>query len=135
MDEALLRRRTGKLLSALGCDHAELSLWLCDDTTIADLHREYMGVEGPTNVLSFAQHDGEFGDLEPDLLGDVAVSLDTASRDAAEVGHPLDDEVLFLVVHGVLHLLGYDHEGDACHRAGEMESKEDSLFRALLDEA
>ncbi|MDF1553435.1 MAG: rRNA maturation RNase YbeY [Deferrisomatales bacterium] len=134
LDEELLRRRTEKLLSALDCEHAELSLWLCSDATIAGLHQEYLGLEGPTNVLSFAQHDGEFGGVEPDLLGDVAVSLDTALRDAAVVGHGLDEEVAFLVVHGVLHLLGFDHEGEQADRAAEMEVKEDTLFRALLDE-
>jgi probable rRNA maturation factor len=134
LDEALLKRRTERLLDALGCEHAELSLWLCGDATIAGLHQTYLGQEGPTNVLSFAQHDGEFGGVEPDLLGDVAVSLDTARRDAALVGHGLDEEVAFLVVHGVLHLLGFDHEGEQAHRAAEMEAKEDALFRTLLDE-
>ena len=118
----------------MDCEHAEVSLWLCSDATIAGLHQEYLGREGPTNVLSFAQHDGEFGGVEPDLLGDVAVSLETARRDAVVVGHGLDEEVAFLIIHGVLHLLGFDHEGEQAHRAAEMEAKEDALFRALLDE-
>ena len=109
-------------------------MWLCDDATVADLHQRYMGIEGPTNVLSFAQHEGEFGDVEPDVLGDVAISLETARRDAAEVGHSLDREVTFLLIHGVLHLLGYDHEGAHGHRAAQMEAREDELFRMLVDE-
>jgi len=134
LDQALLQRRTEALLRALDLEHAELSLWLCDDPTMAALHAQYLGLAGPTNVLSFAQHDGEFGQVEPDLLGDVAISLDTAQRDAAQVGHSLDDEVLFLVIHGVLHLVGYDHEGDQAHRAEEMEAREDALFQTLRDE-
>lgn len=131
-----MRRRLEKVLGALGCDEeAELSVWLCDDTTIRALHREYLGEDTPTNVISFAQGEGEFGDLEPELLGDVVVSVDTARRDAEEAGGRLEDEVAYLCIHGVLHLLGYDHEGEQTARAPEMEAKEAELFRLALDEA
>lgn len=136
IDEERLRRRLAKVLGALGCDEdAELSVWLCDDTTIRDLHREYLGEDTPTNVISFAQREGEFGDLEQELLGDVVVSVDTARRDAEEEGGRLEDEVAYLCIHGVLHLLGYDHEGEQAARAPEMEAKETELYRLALDEA
>jgi probable rRNA maturation factor len=135
IDEDRLRRRLAKVLVAAGCQDGELSVWLCDDPTIQGLHDEYMGVDTPTNVLSFAQRDGEFGEVEPEVLGDVVVSVDTARRDAEGVGENLDDEVLFLCVHGLLHLLGFDHEGDQAARAPEMEAKEIELFRLARDEA
>jgi len=135
IDEEALRRRLAKVLEAAGCADGELSVWLCDDPTIRDLHREYMGVDTPTNVISFAQREGEFGEVEPEVLGDVVVSVDTARRDAQEAGEGLEDEVLFLCIHGLLHLLGYDHEGDQAARAPEMEAKEAEFFRLARDEA
>jgi probable rRNA maturation factor len=110
-------------------------VWLCDDAAMQDLHGRYLGDDTPTNVMSFAQREGEFGDLEPDVLGDVVISVDTAARDAAEAGMPLEDEVTFLLLHGILHLLGYDHEGDEADRAAEMEARESELYRLVLDEA
>lgn len=110
-------------------------MWLCRDDDIRGLHRQYFGDDTATNVISFAQRDGEFADVEPEVLGDVVISVDTAARDAAEAGEPLDDEVAFLLIHGILHLVGYDHEGDQAHRAPEMEARETELFRLALDEA
>jgi probable rRNA maturation factor len=132
--EERLRRRLAKVLGALHCGDAELSVWLCDDPTIRDLHREYLGEDTPTNVISFAQREGEFGDVEPEVLGDVVVSVDTARRDAEEAGEALEDEVAYLCIHGILHLMGYDHEGAAAARAPEMEAREAELFRLALDE-
>ena len=117
-----------KALSALGCEEAEVSLWLCDDETIKGLHREYFDIDEPTNVISFAQREGEFPDIEPEMLGDVVISFETASRDAAEAGKALDDEVLFLAIHGILHLLGFDHEGDRAADAPEMEAREEEIY-------
>jgi len=135
VDEARLRVRLTRALAAVGCEDGELSVWLCDDANIQELHREYMGVDTPTNVISFAQHEGEFGDVEPEVLGDVVVSVDTAGRDARDAGTGLDNEVLFLCIHGLLHLLGFDHEGDQASRAPEMEAKEMELFQLVCDEA
>lgn len=118
----------------MGCETAELSVWLCDDAAIRDLHRRYLGDDTPTNVISFAQHEGEFANVEPDVLGDVAISVDTARRDAEEAGTALEDELAFLLIHGVLHLVGYDHEGGQAVRAAEMEAKEEELFRWAVQE-
>ncbi len=120
----------------MGCDDdTELSVWLCGDPDIRDLHSRYFGLDTPTNVISFAQRDGEFGDVEPGVLGDVVISVDTAQRDAEDAGKPVEDEILFLLIHGILHLLGYDHEGGQSHRAAEMEAREAALYRLALDEA
>ena len=78
----------------------EVGVRVCSDATIADLHERFMGVSGPTDVLSFPG-DGDY-------LGDIAVSFDTARAQAAEVGHPVGREVAYLALHGLLHLCGYD---------------------------
>jgi probable rRNA maturation factor len=135
IDEEKVRQRALRALSALGCESEELSVWLCSDEAIRELHRTYLGKDTPTNVMSFAQREGEFAGLEPGLLGDVVVSVDTARRDAEEGGLTLEDEITFLLIHGILHLVGYDHEGDQAHRSAEMEAKETELFELVRREA
>lgn len=88
---------------------AELSLVLCDDAFIHALNRQWRGVDAPTDVLSFAMGEGEDAALNTHVLGDVVISIDTAARQAAELGHDVHVEVRVLLVHGFLHLLGYDH--------------------------
>lgn len=91
----------------------ELSLLLCDDAFIGPLNEQWRGKEGPTDVLSFPQLDHDAGvPAEPDLLGDVVISLDTARRQADELGHTVDEELKVLVVHGIAHLLGHTHAED-----------------------
>jgi probable rRNA maturation factor len=117
------------LLRHLGLPGAELSVVLCDDAFIHDLNRTWRGKDAPTDVLSFAMQEGEDGDLNPDVLGDLVISLDTAGRQAAELGHPMPRELRVLLVHGLLHLLGYDHE--TLDDAVEMRSREAELLRVL----
>ena len=107
---------------------AELSIVLTDDATVQRLNHQYRGVDAPTDVLSFGQRDADIP-APPDgeaHLGDVVISLDTARRQAGEYGIPLDDEVAHLVVHGVLHLLGYDHETP--DDASVMRAREDAIL-------
>jgi probable rRNA maturation factor len=87
---------------------AELTLVLSDDARLQELNRDYLGVDAPTDVLSFPadQTDPETG---APYLGDILISLPRAEQQAAEAGHPLETEVQLLAVHGILHLLGYDH--------------------------
>ncbi|KAK9867453.1 hypothetical protein WJX84_002155 [Apatococcus fuscideae] len=100
---------------------AELSIVLCDDVYIQELNRDHRGKDASTDVLSFPM--GSVGDFPvhgelPVMLGDLIISLDTAHRQAAERGHTLQDECRVLLVHGLLHLLGYDHElGEKAHAA------------------
>lgn len=134
MDEEKLAARARKVLSALGCDEdAEISVFICDDKEITFIHKEYFGIDEPTNVISFSQNEGEFSEVEPQMLGDVVISYETAARDAIEAGHSLDDELIFLLIHGILHLSGYDHEGERVCDAPVMEAKEDELFRMVLN--
>lgn len=119
------------MLRALDRDSDELSVVLVDDATIAELNATYRGKNGPTDVLSFAMNEGEWGDVNPGVLGDIVISIPTAARQAAAAKHTLLDEVVMLLAHGLLHLLGYDHQTDAEHR--EMTKQTEQLVRAALD--
>jgi probable rRNA maturation factor len=108
-----IRNLAQRLLLAEGCkDNTEVSVLLTDDTQIEQLNKEYRHVDGSTDVLSFSQLEGDdnFAQEEDDgLLGDVVISVETAKRQAESQGHFLDEEIDVLLVHGILHLLGYDH--------------------------
>ncbi|NLY94513.1 MAG: rRNA maturation RNase YbeY [Myxococcales bacterium] len=99
-----------RMLEAVKRPKAELSILLCDDATIHELNRDYRGKDRPTDVLSFSMHEGEGSGVHPDLLGDVVISIDTARKQAAEKGWAIASEIRFLLAHGLLHLLGYDHQ-------------------------
>lgn len=125
--QGLADRACVATLRHLGFDPAvcEVNLLACDDTRIAALNSGFRGKETPTNVLSWpaaalgAETDGDQPlRPEPDItgeiaLGDIALAFDTCAREAAEAGKSLPDHASHLVVHGLLHLLGYDHERDA----------------------
>ncbi|MDW8033218.1 MAG: rRNA maturation RNase YbeY [Aquificaceae bacterium] len=102
-----LREIVSRLLELEGLQGVELNLYLTDDPTTRKLNREYRGKDKATDVLSFP-----FGEQAGDyrLLGEIVLSLDTAERQARELGHGLEEEIKRLVVHGFVHLLGYDHE-------------------------
>ncbi|MBO8136711.1 MAG: rRNA maturation RNase YbeY [Desulfotomaculum sp.] len=94
---------------------AEVSLVFVDDAYIHQLNRTYRGVDKPTDVLSFAMEEGEEIPEAEDsrqLMGDIIISLQTAQSQAREYGHSMVREIAFLSVHGALHLLGYDHQGE-----------------------
>jgi probable rRNA maturation factor len=131
--EALVYRVAAHVLRAFGLEGAELSVVLCDDAFIQPLNRVWRSRDRPTDVLSFAQREGEQADPEDPVLGDVVISVQTASRQAEERGHDLDHELRVLLVHGILHLLGYDHEEDA--DAEEMEALEHDLLGELASAA
>jgi probable rRNA maturation factor len=124
-----IERDAARILDAFGLGDAELSIVVCDDATIHPLNRDFRGKDNPTDVLSFAQREGLPVPGDHDLLGDVVISIETASRQAAERGHSLDTEVRILLVHGICHLLGYDHEAD--DEAEVMEAKEREILAIL----
>jgi len=124
-----LARRARRLLGALDLDTAELSLVLVSDPVMHELNRTWRGRNRPTDVLAFAQREGT-GPAPEGLLGDVVISVDTARRQAAALGHSVAVEAERLLVHGLLHLLGYDHERSAAE-ARRMRRKERALLRAL----
>jgi len=126
-DSRTIARKAAKILALLDLEGAELSVVLCDDMFIRELNRDYRGLDKSTDVLSFTQ-DGEDETEGPTrMLGDVVISIDTATRQAKERRCSTVDEVTALLVHGVLHLTGFDHENakDAqamAERADEIES-------------
>jgi probable rRNA maturation factor len=102
---------------------ASLVILLADDERLRDLNSGFRGKDAPTNVLSFPTASGD------DSLGDIALALGVCQREAAEQGKTLADHLQHLTAHGVLHLLGYDHETDA--EAEAMESKERAILAGL----
>lgn len=114
-------------------DMAEVSLMLTDDESIHEMNREYRGIDRPTDVLSFALEEGEeeeiFGGPEENLLGDIIISVETAVRQAEEYGHSVEREMSFLALHGMLHLLGYDHMEE--EERQEMRAQEKAILESL----
>jgi probable rRNA maturation factor len=110
MRPADVRARAERMLRAMRLEDRELSILLCDDATIHALNRTFRRKNKPTDVLAFAMQEGEPGAPGAAfVLGDVAISLDTAGRQAREQARSLEDEVTMLLAHGLLHLLGLDH--------------------------
>lgn len=121
-------------LAAADCDlgegPVEISAVLADNATVHLLNRQWRGKDKPTNVLSFAALDDEDAPLVPGaplLLGDIILAFETCRDEAADLDKPLADHLSHLVVHGVLHLLGYDHEEDEAE-AELMEGLETSIL-------
>jgi rRNA maturation RNase YbeY len=128
-DRALLAHRARAVLRALGHARSELSLALVDDAAMTALNAEHRGKHQPTDVLSFSLVEGAHAGFRGALLGDVVIDVEQAARQARRARRPLDDELARLVIHGVLHLLGHDHEHDA--EARRMRVEERRLWRVL----
>ncbi len=122
-----LRRTLRDILREEGVEEGVLSLTFVGDEEIRALHRDHLGKEGPTDVLAFPLHQPGTA-----FLGDVYVGYEQAARQAAELGIPLEEELLRLAIHGVLHLVGYDHpEGENRLQSPMFRRQEDLLRRAL----
>jgi probable rRNA maturation factor len=115
-DDETLARIAQDVLRAENAPSGELSIYITDDETVQSLNRRYLGLDEPTDVLSFslaATSDSEgfpSTEEEENPLGEVVISYPTAERQAREEGHPIQAELAHLLVHGILHILGYDHE-------------------------
>jgi probable rRNA maturation factor len=114
----------------LGCNRHEISIVIMDDTEIQALNHSFRKIEAPTNVLSFPMQEGEFSDITPGLLGDVVISAQTAAREAEQAGITLDQRMSQLLVHGILHLVGFDHEAGE-EAARQMETKSLELLKQI----
>jgi probable rRNA maturation factor len=101
---------------------------------IREINRDYLGKDRPTNVISFAMQEGEGAGVQPDLLGDVVISAETAARDASEAHDTFESELYFLLLHGILHLLGYDHERSTQAEVDRMEAREREVFSLISEE-
>ena len=130
-DVQKLRRRATRLQKLLDVADRELSVLLTDDTEMTELNRAYRRRNRTTDVLSFSQQEGPRGDLHPEILGDVVISVPVARRQARERRATLMSELTVLLVHGVLHLLGYEHEKAGRVRARAMRKEQERLVRLL----
>jgi len=122
-------------LKAHGAEACEVSVLLTDDADIRQLNRDYRGIDAPTDVLAFAMREGENGNMNPNLLGDLVISLETAARQAttndalSQTCGNLETEAACLAVHGTLHLIGYDHQTPK--DATVMFEKQKAIFSLL----
>ena len=119
----------------MGSPDSELSILLTDDAGIESINREYFNRPRPTNVISFSMVEGEFSDVnsEASMLGDIVVSVETAVREAREAGIPEWERIAELLVHGLLHIVGYDHEAPDADTAA-MEARSARLMEMLGSE-
>src|SRR5512139_3229206 len=98
-----IRKKTERILEDLGCSpDSVLSIAFVGETEMAELNRTYLGREGPTNVLSFSQREGDEGSPHPNLLGDVVICADVAIKEAAELGYEEHQMLTYLLIHGIL---------------------------------
>lgn len=127
VDARALKATARALLDAVGEKAAAISLTLVDDDAIREINREHRGKDKPTDVLSFPLEPEPFS--QERLLGDIVISIDTARRQAADYDAPLQRELYRLLIHGLLHVLGHDHEKAGERRA--MEREERRLAKAI----
>jgi probable rRNA maturation factor len=116
----------------LECHDGELSILFVDDKEISRLNKTYLHRNGPTNVIAFPMMEGEFSDINRHLLGDVVISVETAENESKLGGMTMEDRLNELLVHGILHLFGYDHEKPGSD-ALKMEHKAIELLKIIHD--
>ena len=134
IDCADLENMIEKVMSHLGYQNTEVSILLTKDKDIRLLNKEFRSINQSTDVLSFPQNEDEDPSIPGEkFLGDIAVSLDTAKIQANEHGLVLKEEVVLLLIHGILHLLGYDHEISE-QEEKKMRSKTHELFKLTFPE-
>ena len=120
-----------RILTDLALPEAELSILFVDDVQIRELNRRYLHRDKPTNVLAFPMRKGEYAALHSHILGDLAISVETAQRQSDRFGLNDMEMVTLLMVHGILHLIGYEHEGTR-KGAREMAIKQKELFQKAI---
>ncbi|MCD6262693.1 MAG: rRNA maturation RNase YbeY [Deltaproteobacteria bacterium] len=139
IDKNLVTKKMERALEDLGYHDKELSILFTDDDRITELNIRYLNRKGPTNVLAFpmiTSSDNEDSGLFPietlssSMLGDIVISLDTALKEARDLGESLQDTVDRLLVHGLLHLVGYDHEQSSEEEA-RMNKEEKRLLKII----
>ncbi len=128
-----VRRLLNKIMKYLDCKDKEISLLFVDNNEIREINKRYLNRDYSTNVITFSLTEGEFGNINPKVLGDIVISVETASRDAEEAGTELNDELEFLMIHGMLHLLKYNHENTSEDEVNKMESKEQEVLGILKE--
>jgi rRNA maturation RNase YbeY len=130
IDPGKIEMKLTGILKGLEYHDCELSLLFTDDKHIAELNYRFLKREGPTNVLAFPMRGDELSEPETPMLGDIVISLDAAMRDAKRGGESLNNAIDRLLIHGLLHLLGYDHERSE-EEARRMEEETERLLAAF----
>jgi probable rRNA maturation factor len=131
VDAQKIEQQIGKVLTSLDCNEHEISILFIGDQGIRELNDQFRGIDRPTDVLSFPQIlEGELEIPGALVLGDVAISLETARSQSEEHGLSLEEELTLLLIHGILHLLGYDHE-ISDQEEEKMRSKTRELFSMI----
>ena len=129
LNESVIRQAVLATLRMHDSEACEVSVLLTNDGAIQSLNRQYRNIDTPTDVLAFVMREDGDESMNPHLLGDVIISVPTAQRQARAHNHSLDVEVANLTVHGVLHLLGYDHRISA--DATIMFEKQEAVLRLI----
>lgn len=129
LNESVIRQAVLATLRMHDSETCEVSVLLTNDSAIQSLNRQYRNIDTPTDVLAFAMREDGDESMNSHLLGDVIISVPTAQRQAHAHNHSLDVEVANLTVHGVLHLLGYDHRISA--DATIMFEKQEAVLRLI----
>jgi len=133
ISQAYIRKTAQVILSALDCPDGELSILIVDDNEIAKLNKQYLHREGPTNVIAFPMRNENFPEAGQDILGDVVISVETAEREGNKSGVGIRKRFAELLIHGILHLFGYDHEINR-YQAKKMEIKAAELMKKVNSE-
>ena len=131
IDCKTLENQIKTILPLLNCENKERSILLTDDKKIRELNKQYRNKNISTDVLSFSQAEGEEDGLEHNLLGDIVISISTAMRQSSEHNLSIDEEIVLLLIHGILHLLGFDHERSD-EEAVHMKEKTSELFSFIF---
>jgi probable rRNA maturation factor len=125
-----VKKTAQAVLDALDFPDGELSILIVDDHQIEKYNRNYLNRRGPTNVIAFPMRDGAFSDINPELLGDVVISVETAQKEGTSVGITMEERFVQLLIHGILHLFGFDHEKNQ-QEALHMEKKSKELLSLI----
>jgi len=120
-----------KIMNYLDCKDKEISLSFVDNNEIREINKCYLNRDYSTNIITFSLTEGEFGYINPKVLGDIVISVEAALKDAEEADAELNDELEYLMIHGMLHLLNYNHENTSEDEAEKMEKKEQEIFRII----
>ncbi|MDH3257115.1 MAG: rRNA maturation RNase YbeY [Nitrospinota bacterium] len=131
IDTSQFQSQVGQVLEKFGETQCELSLLLTDDAEIQTLNKTYRSLDKATDVLSFPQDEDAVNESGDTLLGDVVISVETAARQAEEHHLSINEELILLAIHGILHLLGYDHERSP-QDARIMQDKTQAVFETLF---
>ena len=126
----MIREKIKQILNALDYNFTEISVVITDNNQIQQLNKTYRNVDKTTNVLAFPMQEGQFGDITPGLLGDIVISCETAQKEADNADITLMERMSQLLIHGILHLIGFDHEASEMD-ARKMEEKSLELLRQI----